>query len=52
MPQSPEHNLIFNAVVSALVSIAPELTQKQKLAIAYQIALQIRGLVRVKERDE
>lgn len=50
--QTPEHNLIFNSVKSALDEAGLILTNVQKNNIATGVAIRLRGLVRVKERDE
>lgn len=52
MPQSAEHVLIFNCVKGVLINAAPGLSEAIKNGIAIQIAIQLRSLVRVKERDE
>lgn len=52
MSQTVEHILIFNVVKDSLNTSAPGLSELMKNAIATQIAIKLRGLVRVKERDE
>lgn len=44
-----EHQLIYNVVKT---SLPLELSELQKNAIALQVAIRLRGLVRVKEMDE